>query len=193
MTSRRPVGALGGYAASAWGLYVGNAGSLFPTGLRPLTVSAGHSSVHIVAAASRAATSTAAVATTVATEATATSPAGATTAAWRHAITRRALSKHTGALDTSLSSFLRYQYRQYPFCRPLTTGPPGIASGTRPAAATTAPPPVAEGPSVDFEGVHDVRFDLSQIPGTENARDGYLTLVAYTRGVVIVRCPGCSN
>lgn len=80
------------------------------------------------------------------------------------------------------------------------TGGTPVEPGGPPTAAPCGGPPEAA----------SVTFDLSRIEGTENARDGQLALVftcckcstraakkfskvAYTQGVVIVRCPGCKN
>ncbi|CDI76295.1 hypothetical protein, conserved [Eimeria acervulina] len=210
MIGRGTVGALRGAAASSWSPPASNVVSLLHTRRRPSTGCGGPLTLHQVPAALM--TTSAVPVAARETAAKATAAAGAPKTPSRQLTTCRAFGRNAAFPNVSLSSPLSYHHSQGPPRCLLSTGPQRVPPGAPPVttSAVEVAPESAEWPAGELEGAPEVRFDLSRIPGTENARDGHMTLVftcckcnkrsakkfskvAYTQGVVIVQCPGCSN
>ncbi|CDJ36077.1 uncharacterized protein EMH_0031240 [Eimeria mitis] len=219
MKARGPLGGPVGPPASSWGPPIGNAANILsmrqrqkidyggdPIGQRTLLPAAAAGAAAVVTATAPA-TAAVGYATPAAATAATAAAVRVKTIASRQLNPSDAFSRCTTAPAVSPSSFPRYPHSQGPLRRLLTTAPPS-APPSVPAAAGA--PEGSEEPQGEPTGAPEVRFDLSRIPGTEKARDGFLTLVftcckcnkrsakkfskvAYTQGVVIVRCPGCKN
>ena len=177
MIGRGTVGALRGAAASSWSPPASNVVSLLHTRRRPSTGCGGPLTLHQVPAAL---TTTSAVPVAAReTAAKATAAAGAPKTPSRQLTTCRAFGRNAAFPNVSLSSPLSYHHSQGPPRCLLSTGPQRVPPGAPPVtpSAVEVAPESAEWPAGELEGDHEVRFDLSRIPGTENARDGHMTLV----------------